>query len=148
MPPPDAEPCGANPTAVHLSSTLGVAATDMGALSLPQVFCPGEAAKVLRSLGMKDMTECALRTRAYRKQVPFHVNGRRILFTLGDLQEIAEGEAYRPRSRTPAVTPVTEPRPTMRRRPPPQHEASAGDRWRARSPHCPTGNTAAKGKHA
>ena len=39
------------------------------------------------------MTECALRTRAYRRQVPFHLNGRRIRFTAGDLREIVEGQA-------------------------------------------------------
>ncbi len=38
------------------------------------------------------MTEARDRTRAYRKQVPFHLNGRRITFTLSDLKEIAEGK--------------------------------------------------------
>ena len=65
-------------------------------LDLPRVFTPDDAVHVLRSLGLTGMTECALRTRAYRKQVPFHLNGRRITFTLGDLQEIAEGRACRP----------------------------------------------------
>jgi hypothetical protein len=57
------------------------------------VFSPAVAAEILRSLGLTEMTECALRTRAYRKQVPFHLNGRRITFTIGDLRMIAEGTA-------------------------------------------------------
>ncbi len=40
---------------------------------LPQVFLPADAARVLRDLGLAEMTECALRTRAYRKQVPFQM---------------------------------------------------------------------------
>lgn len=55
---------------------------------LPKVFTPIEAARLLRHLGLTEITECALRTRAYRKQVPFHLNGRRIIFTLADLREI------------------------------------------------------------
>ena len=54
-----------------------------GELGLPLLFSPAEAAAVLRDAGLRDMTECALRTRAYRKQVPFHRNGRKIIFTLG-----------------------------------------------------------------
>ena len=92
-------------------------AADPGALGLPQVFSPAEAADVLRGLGLRDMTECALRTRAYRKQVPFHLNGRRITFTLGDLREIAEGPACRPQPRAGAPDPGHLPRPAPRRRP-------------------------------
>jgi hypothetical protein len=36
------------------------------------------------------MTETALRSRAYRRQIPFHLNGRKITFTESDLREIAE----------------------------------------------------------
>src|SRR5262249_50251027 len=68
-----------------------------GAASLPRVFSPVAAAEVLRGLGLAEMTECALRTRAYRQQVPFHLNSRRIVFTLADLREIAEGHPRRPR---------------------------------------------------
>ena len=78
-------------------------------LDLPRVFSPADAVHVLRGLGLTGMTECALRTRAYRKQVPFHLNGRRITFTLGDLQEIAEGKACRPQPPTSAAKPRTMP---------------------------------------
>ncbi len=50
---------------------------DLSTLGLPQIFAPRQAAEILRGLGLTEMTECALRTRAYRKQVPFHLNGRR-----------------------------------------------------------------------
>jgi hypothetical protein len=63
---------------------------------LTPVFEPLRAAEILRSLGLTGMTECALRTRAYRRQVPFHRNGNRITFTLDDLKEIAQGQASRP----------------------------------------------------
>ena len=72
---------------------------DLSALGLPQVFSPAAAAGILRDLGLTEITECALRTRAYRQQVPFHLNGRRITFTLNDLREIVEGEACRPQPR-------------------------------------------------
>jgi hypothetical protein len=68
----------------------------LDALGLPHIFSPVEAAQLLRNAGLAEITECALKTRAYRKQVPFHLNGRRIVFTLDDLREIAEGEACRP----------------------------------------------------
>jgi hypothetical protein len=109
-----------------------VATHDPDALALPQVFSPAAAAEVLRGLGLTEMTECALRTRAYRRQVPFHLNGRRIVFTTTDLREIIEGRAQRPRSdeEIQAIPPA---RPTTRR--------SSGHRsgrppqtWRARSP--------------
>ena len=69
---------------------------DLAALDLPQLFTPAQAAEILRSLGLTEMSECALRTRAYRRQVPFHLNGRRIRFTASDLREIVEGQAQRP----------------------------------------------------
>lgn len=103
---------------------------DLEALALPQVFSPAAAAEVLRCLGLTEMTECALRTRAYRRQVPFHLNGRRIMFTATDLCEIVEGRAQRSRSddEIQAVPPA---RPATRR-------SSGGQRerppqtWRAR----------------
>lgn len=63
---------------------------------LPAVFELPRAAEILRGLGLTGMTECALRARAYRRQVPFHRNGNRITFTLDDLKEIAQGQASRP----------------------------------------------------
>ncbi len=68
---------------------------DLRSLDLPPIFLPADAALVLRGLGLAEMTECALKTRAYRKQVPFHLNGRRIIFTLEDLRQIAKGEGRR-----------------------------------------------------
>ncbi|MGH3409198.1 MAG: hypothetical protein ACRDRJ_42880 [Streptosporangiaceae bacterium] len=121
---------------------------DLSAFSLPQVFHPGEAARILRGLGLMDITECALRTRAYRKQVPFHLNGRRIMFTFDDLREIAEGEACRPRPPVLAPAPVPTLRPSMRRRPLPQHDVTADDRWRARGPNCPPRTRTASGQCA
>ena len=103
----------------------------LSTVGLPHVFSPGEAAGLLRSAGLTGLTEGALRTRAYRKQVPFHLNGRRIVFTLGDLWEIAEGEARKP---LPAV-PGTTPRPAPRRRPLVRRTAATSDPWRARRPH-------------
>jgi hypothetical protein len=44
---------------------------------LPWVLTPARAAELLRTAGLEDITECALRTRAYRKQIPFHRNGHR-----------------------------------------------------------------------
>jgi hypothetical protein len=66
--------------------------------TLPTVFSPQAAAEMLRGIGLTEITTCALRTRAYRRQVPFHLNGRRIVFTLSDLREIAEGGARPPAS--------------------------------------------------
>jgi hypothetical protein len=63
---------------------------------IPCVFAPARAAEILRGAGLEEMTECALRTRAYRKQIPFHRNGNRIFFTTEDLREIARGVAYHP----------------------------------------------------
>jgi hypothetical protein len=73
-------------------------ASDQTGLDLPRLFSPLQAAEILRGLGLTEMTECALRTRAYRRQIPFHRNGRRIQFTADDLREIAEGQAQRPDS--------------------------------------------------
>lgn len=100
---------------------------------LTRVFTPTQAAAVLRDIGLEDITECALRTRAYRKQIPFHLNGHRIIFTAEDLREIAEGKACRPRDlaqESPQAAPA-------RARPPrrtPRRDQSPGssDAWRAR----------------
>jgi hypothetical protein len=73
-------------------------ATDLAGLDLPRLFSPVQAAEILRGLGLAEMTECALRTRAYRRQIPFHRNGRRFQFTASDLREIAEGQAQHPKS--------------------------------------------------
>lgn len=77
------------------------AVVDPAQMQLPRTFSPTEAAEILRDLGLVEMTECALRTRAYRRQIPFHLNGRRIRFTAADLREIAEGQARRPRPPEP-----------------------------------------------
>jgi hypothetical protein len=100
---------------------------------LPQVFSPADAVHVLRGLGLTSMTECALRTRAYRKQVPFHLNGRRITFTLGDLQEIAEGKACRPQPRTLAAKRSAMPRSARHHHPTMRDGETKPDAWRARS---------------
>jgi hypothetical protein len=103
--------------------------------ALPHVFTPAQAAEMLRSIGLDGITECALRTRAYRKQIPFHLNGRKIIFTITDLREIAEGQAQQPCEMTGAKRPeqATKPRAPYHRRP-----AATGpdsdDRWRARRP--------------
>ena len=95
-------------------------------LDLPLLFTPAEAAEILQQLGLPEMTECALRTRAYRRQVPFHLNGRRIRFTADDLREIVEGQAQRPGAdKTPyrnqpagrRIDGHKPARPTIRRRP-------------------------------
>jgi hypothetical protein len=106
---------------------------DLEGLTLPQVFSPAEAAAVLRDAGLKEMTECALRTRAYRKQVPFHRNGRRIVFTLSDLRDIAMGAPHTPEPRPEPTTATTTPRAAYRR-PRTPRTAATGDLWRARRP--------------
>src|ERR1700677_903233 len=73
-----------------------VQATGAQLVGLTQVFTPAQAAEALRSIGLDAMTACALRTRAYRKQIPFHLNGHRIIFTIEALREIAQGQAIRP----------------------------------------------------
>jgi hypothetical protein len=75
-------------------------------IGLARVFTPAQAAAVLRSIGLDDITECALKTRVYRKQIPFHLNGRRIYFTLDDLREIAEGHACRPDDSAETLDPL------------------------------------------
>ena len=108
-------------------------AIDPPGLDLPQLFTPAQAAEILRNLGLAEMTECALRTRAYRRQVPFHLNGRRIRFTASDLREILEGEARRPK---PADTPQARPLKAQpaSRRPSPRKTERPSPTWRARSP--------------
>jgi hypothetical protein len=76
-------------------------AIDPSSLDLPQDFTPAGAAEILRDLGLAEMTECALRTRAYRRQIPFHLNGRRIRFTTSDLRDIVEGPPQRRRHAAP-----------------------------------------------
>lgn len=119
-------------------------ALDRAAQDLPQIFAPAEAAEILRGLGLIEMTECALRTRAYRRQVPFHLNGRRIRFTAGDLREIIEGHACPPNPR-PSADP--QPRTPAARQPgQPSSARSASstritrhaqETWRAREPRAP-----------
>jgi hypothetical protein len=103
---------------------------DLAALDLPRLFTPALAAEILRGLGLTEMTECALRTRAYRRQVPFHLNGRRIAFTTDDLREIVEGQPRRPEPLASAEPPRPSTRPA-RRRAPRTAERSTGT-WRAR----------------
>ena len=100
-------------------------------IGLVQVFSPAQAAEVLRSIGLDDITECALRTRAYRKQIPFHLNGHRITFAVADLQEIAQGIPCRP-----AVVEAGQPREAIGTEPAKRKGASAepDDAWRARRP--------------
>src|SRR5258708_5916695 len=93
-----------------------VTAAGLGATSLQQVFTPVAAAEALRALGRAEMTACALRPRAYRQQVPFPLNGGRIVSTLAALREIPEGQPRRPRP-LPAAPPPVLPRPVPRRRP-------------------------------
>ncbi|HXL88419.1 MAG TPA: hypothetical protein VN969_05450 [Streptosporangiaceae bacterium] len=105
-------------------------------LGLTPIFTSARAAEFLRSLGLDDMTECALKTRAYRKQIPFHLNGHRLTFTLADLREIAEGRAYRPESASepekaePAAPQAAPPR----RRAPASSRVPPQEVWRARRP--------------
>jgi hypothetical protein len=106
---------------------------DMSSLGLAPVFSPAQAAEILRNLGLEDLTECALRTRAYRRQVPFHQNGRRITFTVADIREIAEGHPHRPESQTRVDRSAPSSPPQMRRRRSPAegHDARRAP-WRAR----------------
>jgi hypothetical protein len=102
---------------------------------LAQVFTPAQAAEVLRGIGLDAMTACALRTRAYRKQIPFHLNGHRIIFTIEDLREIAEGQAIRPQpaEREAQAADTTPPRAARRARPRAPSQLPA-DAWRERRP--------------
>lgn len=105
--------------------------------NLTRVFSPARAAEILREIGLEDMTECALRTRAYRKQIPFHLNGHRLIFTESDLREIAEGQAVRPQEEpAEGKAPVPEPTPrrTTPRRPRRSQDSSVSTPWRARRP--------------
>jgi hypothetical protein len=117
-----------------------VTALDLTGLDLPPLFTPAQAAEILRSLGMTEMTECALRTRAYRRQVPFHLNGRRIRFTASDLREIAEGQPSTPQ---PPLERAARP-PRLRsapRRTSAPSDASGPQAWRAHEPaDRPTGS--------
>ena len=76
-----------------------MAVPDMSNLGLAPVFSPAQAVEILRVIGLEDLTECALRTRAYRRQIPFHQNGRKLTFTVDDIREIAEGQPHRPEPR-------------------------------------------------
>ena len=100
-------------------------------IDLPQLFAPAEAAEILRRLGLTEMTECALRTRAYRRQVPFHLNGRRIRFTADDPREIVEGQSRPPEPKDSAPQ-------SARRQAHRRSQARAADHppqtWRARQP--------------
>lgn len=110
-------------------------AADRSPLGLPQLFDPAEAAKILRDLGLTEMTECALRTRAYRRQVPFHMNGHRVRFTTSDLREIAEGQACRPHpppETSPALRAPSVHRPSSGRAT--RSNRHARETWRAREP--------------
>lgn len=107
--------------------------TSITRLDLPRLFAPDQAAEILRRLGLTEMTECALRTRAYRRQVPFHLNGRRIRFTASDLREIVEGQARRPK---PAdATPSPQARRQATRRSLTRSAEHPPQTWRARRPH-------------
>jgi hypothetical protein len=112
-----------------------------GTSGLPRIMTPARAAELLRDIGLEDITECALRTRAYRKQIPFHRNGHRIFFTMEDLCEIARGTAChpadnrRPDHPTPTEHPVPPPHPpAVKRRKAPHANDHERERWRARWP--------------
>ena len=117
---------------------------DPTALGLPLLFSAAQAAELLRRLGLTEMTECALRTRAYRRQVPFHMNGRRIRFTASDLREIVESQARRPlpadapeaassngrrASRRSSARNGRRPQQTWRAREAPSPAAASGEQW-------------------
>jgi hypothetical protein len=104
---------------------------------LSRVFTPAQAAQALRDIGLENITECALRTRAYRKQIPFHLNGNRIIFTIDDLREIAQGTPRRPRPATdPSSPPATpsSPRPAPRRMTTTTTTTTEPDSWRSKRP--------------
>jgi hypothetical protein len=112
---------------------LALTTVDLAALDLPQLFTPAQAAEILRGLGLTEMTECALRTRAYRRQIPFHFNGRRIRFTASDLREIVEGQAQRPPERAESEARPSA-RPSAPRRSPARVATPPRETWRARRP--------------
>ena len=70
---------------------------DSSTHDLPRLFSPAEATEILRRLGLTEMTECELHTSAYRRQIPFHLDRRRIRFTTSDLREIVERHKQRPK---------------------------------------------------
>lgn len=108
-------------------------APDIRSLGLAPVFSPAQAAEILRNLGLEDLTECALRTRAYRRQIPFHQNGRRITFTADDIREIAEGQPHRPEPRARAERSApAQVAPVRRRRSPAEVRDVVSAPWRAR----------------
>src|SRR3954453_13640849 len=110
-----------------------MAVPDVSALGLARVFSPAQAAEILRELGLADLTECALRTRAYRRQVPFHQSGRRIIFTVDDIREIAQGQPHRPEPPTRAERSAPAPVASMRRhRSPSEVRDAMRTPWRAR----------------
>jgi len=119
---------------LHHRYTDAMAVPDVSSLGLTRVFSPAQAVEILRNLGLEDLTECALRTRAYRRQVPFHQNGRKITFTVDDIREIAEGRPQRPESRPragrAAPVPLSEAR--RRRRSPAEVRDAVRSPWRAR----------------
>ena len=117
---------------LHHRYNVCMAVPDVRSLEITPVFSAAQAVDVLRGLGLEDLTECALLTRVYRRQVPFHRNGRKIIFTIGDLREIVEGQPERPEPRTRASTP--EPDLAAVRRPRRRRSATAapGGPWRAR----------------
>jgi len=117
-------------SAAHQALAASVAG-NLDGLGLPQVFSPAEAAAVLRDAGLMEMTECALRTRAYRKQVPFHRNGRRIVFTLSDLRDIVVGEPCLPQHQDKTIPTAAAPRPAHHR-PSSRRALASADPWRAR----------------
>jgi hypothetical protein len=128
-----------NVTDSQAGNSLAGALRDGQAAELPPVFSPAAAANFLRDLGLAGMTECALRTRAYRKQVPFHLNGRRIIFTLADLRVIAEGEACSPQPLAQQVRAgrvTRRPAPPRSRRSPSSRQGctESPDPWRAHLP--------------
>jgi hypothetical protein len=138
IPPPDSRTALASgrqvPDRFHLPPTSKPDShVSAAGLDLPQLFAPGQAAEILRHLGLTEMTECALRTRAYRRQVPFHLNGRRIRFTASDLREIVEGQPRRPEptEATPSRPARGQPPRRSLKRPTDQPPPT----WRARRPH-------------
>jgi hypothetical protein len=118
---------------VNVTKQVGNEAARLVTPGLPRIFSPADAVHVLRDLGLTGITECALKTRAYRKQVPFHLNGRRITFTLGDLREIAEGKACRPQPRTLAAKQNAIPPSAPHHRPTTPGDEIKPNAWRARS---------------
>jgi hypothetical protein len=110
-----------------------MAVPDVRTLGLAPVFSPAQAVEILRNLGLENLTECALRTRAYRRQIPFHQNGRRLTFTIDDIREIAEGKPCRPMA--PIRTEIAAPAPAVRarrRRSSTEVRDAARAPWRAR----------------